>query len=71
MAPSVTLDDEVVIEWLLEGDSAVRWQVMRDLLGAPAAEWKRERARTVESGWVVDMLARQGRTGELLHPSRR
>ena len=24
-----------VIEWLLEGDPAVRWQVMRDLLDEP------------------------------------
>ena len=24
-----------VIDWLLEGDPAIRWQVMRDLLDAP------------------------------------
>ena len=58
------MDDEVVIEWLLEGDPAVRWQVMRDLLGAPAADWERERARTVGTGWVAEMLARQGADGE-------
>lgn len=61
---SVPVDDELVIEWLLEGDPAVRWQVMRDLLGVPEADWKRERARTLASGWVAEMLARQGADGE-------
>jgi hypothetical protein len=36
--------DESVIDWLLAGDAAVRWQVMRDLLGEPAETWKRERS---------------------------
>ena len=58
------MNDEVVIEWLLAGDPAVRWQVMRDLLGAPAVDWERERARTVENGWVAEMLGRQGADGE-------
>jgi hypothetical protein len=61
---STATNDEAVIEWLLDGDPAVRWQVMRDLLGAPAADWKKERARTVECGWVSEMLARQGEDGE-------
>jgi hypothetical protein len=56
--------DEAVIEWLLEGDPAIRWQVMRDLLGAPEKEWAKERARTVETGWAAEMLARQGSDGE-------
>jgi hypothetical protein len=58
------MDDEVVIEWLLEGDPAVRWQVMRDLLDAPATDWETERARTLTDGWVAEMLARQGADGE-------
>jgi hypothetical protein len=27
-----------VIGWLLDSDPSIRWQVMRDLTGAPAAE---------------------------------
>ena len=27
-----------VVHWLLDGDPAIRWQVMRDLLDAPAAQ---------------------------------
>jgi hypothetical protein len=44
--------EDAVIEWLLEGDPAIRWQVMRDLLDAPPQEWEAERARTVETGWA-------------------
>jgi hypothetical protein len=56
--------EDAVVEWLLEGDPAIRWQVMRDLLDAPAEEWQAERARTVETGWVAELLGRQGRDGE-------
>ena len=27
-----------VIDWLLDSDPSIRWQVMRDLTGAPAEE---------------------------------
>jgi hypothetical protein len=33
-----------VIRWLLNSDPSVRWQVMRDLTGAPAEEVAAERA---------------------------
>lgn len=47
------------IEWLLEGDPAIRWQVMRDLLDAPEAEWQAERQRTLTEGWGARYLALQ------------
>jgi hypothetical protein len=52
-----------VIEWLLTGDSVIRWQVMRDLLDEPPAIWEHERRRTIEAGWVAGMLARRSPTG--------
>jgi hypothetical protein len=58
------LVDEAVVDWLLEGDPAIRWQVMRDLLDVPSGDWEAERARTVETGWVAEMLARQETDGE-------
>ena len=58
------MSDDALIEWLLEGDPAIRWQVMRDLLDAPAKEWEAERQRTLETGWVSELLRRQGRDGE-------
>jgi hypothetical protein len=53
-----------VVEWLLAGDPAVRWQVMRDLLDAPAEDWEAERRRTTETGWAAELLAHQGEDGE-------
>ncbi|MEZ4833789.1 MAG: hypothetical protein R2873_17700 [Caldilineaceae bacterium] len=40
-----------VIDWLLDGDPAIRWQVMQDLLGAPAEDDRRQRARVAREGW--------------------
>jgi hypothetical protein len=37
--------DTAVIEWLLDSDPSIRWQVMRDLLAAPAELVVAERAR--------------------------
>jgi hypothetical protein len=34
-----------VLEWLLDSDPSIRWQVMRDLTGSPAEEVAAERAR--------------------------
>ena len=39
-----------VVDWLLESDPAIRWQVMRDLLDAPEAAWWAERARVETRG---------------------
>ncbi len=55
--------DELIVGWLLEGDPAIRWQVMRDLLDAPAAEVAAERARVAATGWGGELLARQDRAG--------
>ena len=37
---------------------------MRDLLDEPAETWERERRRTVESGWVAELLGHMGPDGE-------
>ena len=55
-----------VIDWLLAGDPAIRWQVMRDLLDEPTESWEGERQRTVDTGWVAGLLASQGGDGEWL-----
>ena len=60
----MTVGGDPVIEWLLDGDPAIRWQVLRDLLDAPADEWEAERRRTAETGWAADLLARQDADGE-------
>ena len=62
--PLQTGRDDPVIEWLLEGDPAIRWQVMRDLLDEPVEVWERERWRASETGWGAELLAHQGADGE-------
>ncbi|MCL4262831.1 MAG: hypothetical protein KJ069_06435 [Anaerolineae bacterium] len=54
---------ESVIQWLLDSDPAIRWQVMQDLLGASAAEVAAERARVATEGWGTRLLALQGADG--------
>jgi hypothetical protein len=57
------VSDDSVVAWLLDGDPAIRWQVMRDLLDEPPETWQAERRRTVESGWVAAMLEHQAPDG--------
>jgi len=37
-----------VIDWLLDSDPAIRWQVMRDLTDAPREQVTAERARVAK-----------------------
>ncbi|MFO7699774.1 MAG: hypothetical protein R6W79_04100, partial [Acidimicrobiia bacterium] len=46
-----------VIDWLLDGDPAIRWQVMRDLGDASPDEVGAERARVEHEGWGARILA--------------
>jgi hypothetical protein len=55
--------DRPVIRWLLDSDPSIRWQVMRDLTGAPAREVADERARVATEGWGAQLLALQGSDG--------
>src|SRR4051812_7512513 len=52
-----------VIDWLLDGDPAIRWQVMRDLTHEPAEVIALERARVATEGWGARLLALQGEDG--------
>jgi hypothetical protein len=52
-----------VIQWLLDSDPSIRWQVMRDLTDAPDAEVMAERDRVASEGWGVQLLSRQGADG--------
>ena len=51
------------IQWLLDSDPSIRWQVMRDLIGAPADEVAAERARVATEGAGARLLALQGADG--------
>jgi hypothetical protein len=52
-----------VHQWLLDGDPAIRWQVLRDVVGAPKRLVERERQRVAREGWGARLLARQDPDG--------
>ena len=51
------------LAWLLEGDAAIRWQTLRDLVEAPERSVERERRKVASEGWGARMLALQGADG--------
>jgi hypothetical protein len=52
-----------VIQWLLDADPSIRWQVMRDVIGAPAEEVAAERAKVATEGWGAQLLNGQSADG--------
>ena len=52
-----------VIDWLLDSDPAIRWQVMRDLTHEPAEVVAAERARIATAGWGARLLSLQAPDG--------
>lgn len=52
-----------VIDWLLEGDPAIRWQVLQDLAGASPDVVATERARVEREGWGARLLALESPDG--------
>lgn len=53
-----------VTDWLLAGDPAIRWQVLRDLTGAPPEQVAAERARVETEGWGARLLALRDADGQ-------
>src|SRR5882724_1390572 len=60
---SETSQPDETIPWLLAGDPSIRWQTLRDLLGAAESEVERERSRIAHDGWGVSLLGKQGVEG--------
>src|SRR5256885_14608417 len=52
------------MDWLLDSDPAIRWQVLRDLADAPVEIVAAERARVATDGWGARVLALQGEDGQ-------
>lgn len=53
-----------VLQWLLDADPAIRWQVLRDLHQAPPERVAAERTRIATEGWGARLLALQGEDGQ-------
>lgn len=52
-----------VMRWLADSGPSIRWQVLNDLLGAPAGEVSAERARVATEGAGARLLSLQGPDG--------
>lgn len=52
-----------LLDWMLETDPALRWQVERDLMGEPEAVWEATRARVATEGLGARLLALQDADG--------
>jgi hypothetical protein len=53
-----------VVDWMLDSDPSIRWQVLRDLVAAPTEAVAAERARVATEGWGSRLLALQGEDGQ-------
>ncbi|WP_102192151.1 squalene cyclase [Microbacterium aurantiacum] len=51
-------------QWLLDSDPALRWQIERDLLEAPAEVWQTTRARVATEGFGAELLRHQDADGQ-------
>lgn len=53
-----------VLQWLLSQDVSIKWQAMRDIEGAPEAEYDIERAKVETEGWGKDIISHQDADGQ-------
>lgn len=58
-----TQNQDKVIQWLLDGDPSIRWQVLRDLKHAAPSTVTRERRKVAREGWGKRLLAKQDPEG--------
>jgi hypothetical protein len=59
---NVSSTDDVT-RWLLDGDPAIRWQALRDVVGAADSTVERERQKVAREGWGARLLAKQDPEG--------
>lgn len=57
-------NESSVLNWLLDGDPAIRWQVLADLQDADPAQVAAERQRVAQAGWGARLLALQTPDGQ-------
>jgi hypothetical protein len=63
VAATPTDVDRARLDWLMEGDPAIRWRVRRYLIDAADRTVARERSRVATEGWGARLLAAQDPDG--------
>src|SRR5262245_16131904 len=53
-----------VLDWLLDSDPSIRWQVLRDLEDAPDDVVAAERAKVATEGWGARLLSLRDGDGQ-------
>jgi len=51
------------IEWLLQGDPAIRYQTLRDLVKTPVKDINKEREKILNEGWGKSFMDLQDENG--------
>ncbi|UYN89343.1 MAG: hypothetical protein KIT08_09615 [Anaerolineales bacterium] len=59
-----TPPNKTTLDWLLDADPAIRWQVLQDIADAPAEIVAAERARVAHEGWGAHLLSLQQPNGD-------
>lgn len=62
--PVMTTTTPRLLDWLLDSDPALRWQVERDLAGAPEQTWRATRQRVAAQGFGAALLSKQDADGQ-------
>ncbi len=58
------MTDRSLLDWMLDSDPALRWQVETDLADAPDDTWRATRARVATEGFGAELLALQDPDGQ-------
>lgn len=58
------MTDDAILEWLLDSDPMLRWQVQRDLAGAGKDAWRATRAEIATTGDGAALLSHQDADGQ-------
>lgn len=64
MATDSALINPALVNWMLDSDPALRWQVERDLVKAPPEVWEATRARVATEGFGAELLSHQDPDGQ-------
>jgi hypothetical protein len=54
---------EEIINWLLQGDPSIRWQVLKDIVDKPKSFYQPEREKVAKEGWGFRLLELQDEKG--------
>ena len=64
VSPSGIAESNSVVDWLLNSDPSLRWQVMRDLIDSPASDWTAVRSKVQTEGWGARLLSCEDEDGQ-------